>query len=253
MIARSQNEARSRGSTPDDDRVERPASTRVGGITRVLLASGVLGPPFFVAVFLIEEATRPDYNAMRSMVSELSLSDQGWQQIGNFLVTGTLVLAFSVGLRRVIHTEKGSALGSYLIGLFGAALIAAGLFVTDPGLGYPPGAPVGLSVVTWHGQLHALAGYVAFFSVPFACFGFARHFAAARERGWARYSLVSGVLGLALIPAFGIAANHGGPAGLFQRLAIVVDWSWVAMLALHVMWASLGNPSGDRSQVASED
>ena len=54
--------------------------------TRWLLAGGVIGPVLFVLVFLVEGATRPGYSAWRNFVSQLSLSDQGWEQVANFLI-----------------------------------------------------------------------------------------------------------------------------------------------------------------------
>lgn len=53
------------------------SNVRQDQITRWLLAGGVVGPPLFIAVFLIEGATRPGYSVWRNQVSELELSNQG--------------------------------------------------------------------------------------------------------------------------------------------------------------------------------
>ena len=45
--------------------------------TEFLLGCGVVGPLLFIIVFLIEGATRPGYNAWRTDVSYLALSNQG--------------------------------------------------------------------------------------------------------------------------------------------------------------------------------
>src|SRR6266508_2010580 len=109
--------------------------------TRWLLTGGVIGPVLFVVVFLVEGATRPGYDPMRMFVSLLSLSDLGWQQIANFVVSGALVLGGAVGLRRVFTEGPGSRWGPILIGVAGVGMMLAGVFVTDAGYGYPPGAP----------------------------------------------------------------------------------------------------------------
>src|SRR5690242_6865990 len=84
-------------------------------------------------------------------VSYLALSNQGWEQIANFLMCGSLCIAFAVGLRRIWLAGRGSVWGPLLIGLFGLGLLIAGVFVIDPGEGYPPGAPTsGSSLQTWH-------------------------------------------------------------------------------------------------------
>ena len=61
-------------------------------------------------------------------------------QMTNFIVCGALVLGFAIGLGRVLRTGRGSTWGPILLGIFGLCLIGAGLFVTDPLLGYPPRA-----------------------------------------------------------------------------------------------------------------
>jgi hypothetical membrane protein len=72
---------------------------------RALLRCGVIGPVFFTIAYLIEGATRADYDPLSNAVSELALGDQGWTQIANFLITGILFVAFAfaLGLRR--HRE----------------------------------------------------------------------------------------------------------------------------------------------------
>src|SRR5690348_11546920 len=92
-------------------------------VTRWLIAGGAIGPLLFILVFLLEGATRPDYSAWHHFVSQLSLSDQGWMQIVNFLVCGLLLLGFSLGLRRTLWPGKGSVWGPILLGVFGLGLI----------------------------------------------------------------------------------------------------------------------------------
>jgi hypothetical protein len=199
------------------------------------LACGAIGPLLFIVVFLIEGATRPGYSAWRHFVSLLSLGAQGWAQIANFIVCGILMLGFAVGLRQVLRPGAGSTWGPILLGIFGLCLIGAGLFVTDPVLGYPPGAP---STPTWHGALHVLLSLVAFVALTAACFVLARRFAGDPAwRGWAIYSIVSAILVVVFFVAADVAANVGpnAPAGLFQRLSIIIGWGWIALVALRLI------------------
>src|SRR5215467_7895699 len=117
--------------------------------TEFLLLCGVIGPLLFIVVLLIEGATRPGYSAIQTQGSYLALSNQGWEQIANFIVCGSLIIAFAVGLRRIWPTGRASVWGPLLIGLFGLGLVVAGVFVADPGGGYPPGAPVNGTPQTW--------------------------------------------------------------------------------------------------------
>src|ERR1051325_11589555 len=102
---------------------------------RQLLYAGVVGPLVFIVVFLIEGFTRLGYSQWRHYVSQLATGPGGWAQVANFLVCGTLVLAFVVALRGV----TGSVAAPVLLGLFAIGLLVAGVFSTDPALGYPPG------------------------------------------------------------------------------------------------------------------
>jgi hypothetical protein len=199
---------------------------------RLLLWAGVIGPLLFIAVFLVEGATRPDYDPVRFVVSSLSLSSQGWMQIANFIIAGSFVFAFSFGLRRVLHSGKGSTWGPILIGVVGIGLVASGLFVMDPPQGYPPGALVTTSV---HGTVHEILGALVFTAVPVACFVLARRFLVDPAwRGWAVYSIVTGVLLVILIVVMKVvqlSPDPNAPLGLVQRFFIIAGWVWISLVA----------------------
>ena len=211
-------------------------------VTRLLIGGGAIGPLLFVIVLLIEGATRPGYSAWHNYGSSLSLSDQGWMQITNFLVCGLLVLGFAIGLRQVFRTGRGSVWGPLLLGIFGLALIVAGLFVTDPSLGYPPGTHSN-GAQTLHGIIHGVAGLVTFSSLTLASFVMARRFAGDPVwKGWTLYSIVTGVLVISsFISSTAVSVLDergvlpGSPTGLLQRIGIVAGWSWIAFLAIRLL------------------
>ncbi len=209
--------------------------------TRLLLAGGAIGPPLFTAAYLVEGATRPGYDALRMAASSLSLSDQGWTQIISFIVCGSLILGFAVGLRHILNGGRGATWGPVLVGAVGAGLILAGVFVTDPALGYPPGTPPGPAVhTTLHGALHwVLGGFVVFGSLPAACFVFARRWASDPQRkGWAAYSVLTGLLVIGFFVAFAAASMHGGLAGLYERISLSFGMLWVALFAIRLLSSS---------------
>lgn len=199
-----------------------------------LLYAGAIGPPLFIVVFLIEGLTRPGYSAWRHYVSQLATGPGGWVQVTNFLVCGTLVIAFAVGLR--VATRSVAA--PILIGLFGIGLLVAGSFSTDPALGYPPGAPI---VHSTHGMIHGLAGLACFSLLPATAFVMAAWFARnGAPRRWMWYSLGVGAVMIATfiasttfstLDATGAVAN--APTGFFQRIAIITGWTWISMVAWH--------------------
>ena len=201
-----------------------------------LLYAGIVGPLLFIAVFLIEGATRPGYSAWRHYVSQLATGDGGWMQVLNFLVCGALVLVFALGLRFAIRGTRGSIGGPVLLGLFATALLVAGIFSTDPALGYPVGAA---QVHTAHGMIHGLAGLAAFTLLPAAAFVMAWHFAAEPSaRRWTRYSLAVGIVIVAMFIASTTVSTMdqlgtwpNAPTGFLQRIAIITGWTWIAMVA----------------------
>jgi hypothetical protein len=212
-------------------------------ITRWLLLCGVVGPPLFIVVFPIEGATRPGYSVWRNYVSDLALSDQGWEQIANFIVCGLLCIGFAVGLRRIWSAGRSAVWGPLLLGLFGLELVIAGMFVIDPGRGYPPGAPLKGDPQTLHGWVHGLNGLVLFNIVlPAATFVLARRFATEPgSRGWATYSWMTGALILLLSVLSTVSAplaENGvfpSPTGLIQRTQIIIGWTWIALVALRLL------------------
>ena len=222
--------------------IEHNQALNYSRMTKLLIVSGAIGPLLFIVVFLIEDATRSGYSPWHNFVSELSLSNQGWVQIANFLICGVLVLCFAFGLRQIFRSGKGSIWGPLLLGIFGLSLIIAGIFVTDPSLGYyPPGTSS--STQTLHGTIHGINAPLAFGSLTIAIFVLARRFASDPAwRGWALYSLITGIilvasfiasLTVAVLDEKGILPN--APVGLFERIAIILGWGWIALLAIRLL------------------
>lgn len=206
--------------------------------SRLLLAAGAVGPLLFILVFLVEGATRPAYRAWHMAVSSLSDGPLGWTQRVNFVVCGILMVCFAVGLKRALRTGKGATWGPILLGTFGLGLIGAGFFTTDPGLGYPPGA-VTPATPSVHGVLHAVISLVAFASLIAAGFVLARRFARDPAwHGWSLYSILtaSGFLVFLVLTSVATAsADPNSPAGVLQRIMIIIGWVWLALLAIQLL------------------
>ncbi len=206
---------------------------------RLLLACGVIAPLLNSVVILILGAIRPGYNAWIVPDSNLELGDGGWIQITNYIVTGALLLAFAIGMRLLLRTGRGSTWGPILLGIYGLTFIVTGIFVTDPVLGYPPGAS---SAPTVYGTLHNLFGQLQFISLIAACFVLARRDAAdPAKRGWVWYSLATGLLIAASDVAFVLTFKlwDGGPVGLIERIGIIGGGTWIALLAIRLMSRSV--------------
>lgn len=210
-----------------------------------LLYAGIVAPIAFIVVFLVEGATRPGYNPRLMFVSQLSTGPGGWVQVVNFLFMGVAMLAFALGLRVSTAGTRGSIGAPVLLSLFAVSMLVAGIFTTDPGLGYPVGAP---EVHTTHGTIHGFAGLSVFTFLPAACFVIAWHFWSAERAGrWTLYSvLVGAALVVLFFGGFAVGQVPGAPTGIYQRIAIITGWTWISMIAWHqlraVRAAGFGSP-----------
>ena len=186
---------------------------------RPLLWAGVVGPPLFVVVFLIDGLIHPAYNPVTDFVSELSRGELGWLQIINFLVFAAALLTFAVGIYWGARRGPGSVAGAALFALMGASLVVAGLAVTDAHTS---------TVQTPTGTLHNFSALPAFACLIAACFVFSRRFGGVMRA----YSIASGVFVLVFFFATFLVGTPFGIIGILQRILIIGGWAWITILAL---------------------
>lgn len=192
-------------------------------ITKSLLGYGVLAGPFYVVVSLTQALTRDGFDLTKHPWSVLANGDLGWIQTTNLIVTGLMVLAAAVGMRRLLKEGPGGTWGPALIGAFGLSMVAGGVFPADPVPGFPAhDGPVSLAIKnSVPGMLHFAFGGVGFVCFAIATFIIARRFAG---HGWALYSRITGV---AFLLSFGAMAL--GPAGILIFTAgVLAAFTWLA-------------------------
>lgn len=191
---------------------------------RALLASGAAAGPLYIAVGLGQILLRDGFDMRRHALSLMSNGPLGWVQITNFLLCGVLVIAGAIGVRRVLHPGRAGTWGPILLIGYGVGLIGAGIFVADPALGFPPGTALTGTTMSRHGLLHFVFGAIGFYALIAACLVFARRFLGEGRRGWAGYSIVTGI---GFFIAF--AAIASGPASPVVMLTFyaAVAWIWI--------------------------
>lgn len=210
-------------------------SQRDNALTLRLLKGGVLAGPVYVVVGLLQILFRPGFDIRRHALSLMSNGDLGWIQITSFIVTGLLVIAGAVGIRRALHPGRAGTWGPILLGLYGIGLIAAGLFVADPMDGFPPGTPAGPPVaMTWHGPLHFMAGGIGFIGLIGATLVFARRFVGLRQYGWAIFSVATGVLFLAGFANIASGSKEPWIVPVFTAV-VVLSWVWLSAVSAKLM------------------
>ena len=165
---------------------------------RNLLLCGIVAGPLFIALSLIQAFTRTGFDLARHPISLLGLGSLGWLQIANFVVSGVLYVLGAIGQRAALRSGRGRGGGPLFIGITGVGLIVAGLFTTDPGAGFPPGAAAGAPAMSWHGALHEVGFLLSFVGAIGACLVFARRYAALGRRAWAVAAVATVVAALVI-------------------------------------------------------
>ena len=220
-------------------RISQDETSRDAKLNRVLLLGGVVAGPLYVLVGAIEMLTRPGFDVTRHDLSLMSNGDWGWVHSSLLILTGLLTCACAGGMRRVLRGSRGGTSLPLLLGLYGLGLIGAGFFSADPALGFPPGTPADAHAVSWHGLLHFVSGGIGFLGLIGACFVLARRFAAQNLRGWAVYSVATGVIFFAAFAGIAVGSNSVGAITTFVILAftiaVVLGWAWVSAMAARLL------------------
>jgi hypothetical membrane protein len=216
-----------------------------------LLSCGVIGGPLFITASLAQAALVDGFDLRRQQISSLSLGEYGWVQVTNFVLTGLLIIAFAVGLRRAMPTGRGRRLIPVLFGIYGVAMILGGVFFDDPAFGFPPGTPQGPpATMSWHGAVHALGAVNAFVALIVASLAFAWRFASEANRWWAVCSAVSGIVA-------GVLVFSGDPGkegtGALLAAGCVVMAVWLTSIAVHFARNPTVPVTGEASKVAVHD
>jgi hypothetical protein len=210
-------------------------------LTRALLRCGVTAGPAFLATALTAGALRKDYRQLRHPVSSLALGPGGRVQVTNFLVTGGLYLGDAIGLARSAGAHRESKAVPMLIGSAAVGLIGAGVFVTDPISGYPPGTPDQLAENTRTGWLHDIFSMPTFLGLPAAAAVEAGHAWRRGDRVWAGYSAGSAAVSLIMFvlatAGFAQQPRLVDRAGLNQRIAVGTVFGWLTALAFRRLQA----------------
>ncbi|GAB4048580.1 DUF998 domain-containing protein [Catellatospora paridis] len=214
-----------------------PAATPLAGAppgtrgTDALLAAGVVAGPLFLVATVVQFAAKTGVDPRIHPLSMLSLGAAGWLQITNFVVAGVLVLASAAGLRRALRGGPACTWGPGLIGAYGVALLAGGVFIVDPGMGYPVGAPDGPPAqLTWHGTLHVFASPLMGVALVAATFVFGRRFRRTGRQAWAvaGHAVAAAYAGLTVV---GIAL----PDYRLMLAGGAISWLWASAVTARLI------------------
>lgn len=205
--------------------------------TRVRLRCGVAAGPFFLAVLLAQHLFRPGFELGTHAISLLARGEGGWTQIVAFVCAGALAIIAGTGIREVL-TDRPGKVACVLVILVGAGLIGTGVFIVDPGYGFPPDGPPPATTWSWHGVLHDVGTAVALNSAIAAA-----AVLAWRARRRADWPAVAAHAGVAVAGAV-LAWQPGPGVPLGQALSAVLLTLWLSGLCLALL-RQLPKDTGD--------
>lgn len=213
----------------------------LNGVFQSRLGFGVVVGPFYLTVGLIQAFVRDGFQFSRHALSHLANGSGGWVQTANFVLSGAMVIAASVGIARVLRPHSRAT--SWFLAAFGMSMLIAAAFPPDPVYGFPPGTPeTDPTTVSTSGLIHFAAGALGFTAFGISALLAARALARRNDSFYSRVSLLSGLA--VLIGFFGggaFSSNSSGIAGIW--FSVVVGWAWLAALSLHLHRVSTAKSS----------
>ena len=192
--------------------------------------AGIVGPIVLVVGDLTASLSTPNYSLVSNSISSLALTPIGWLQTIGFLVMGLLLEIFIAGLLFNIHRARGFHLSIGILIFCGFGLLLIGAFRMDP-TGAPP---------TIEGIIHSATAYALSWSFPIAILLLTPSLKS--DRNWKNifvYTLVAGVLALALATVLLCLPDQASWFGLYERILLANVMIWVEVVAVQLLRLSL--------------
>jgi hypothetical membrane protein len=194
------------------------------------------GPIAFTLAWLIGGLVQDEYSLRREEISALAATDAqyAWIMIIGFVLLGAGTVALAAGLASTLR-YRSTVIGSILLMIAGVGLVVAGLARTDCSEKLPTCvARIDAGEVSWHHQVHDNVSVIVFLTLIAAPLVFARVF--GRDDSWRplrTYSIVTGVLGFALLVLY-VIASAGTWNGLAQRTFVSALFLWIAVVGFRL-------------------
>ncbi|SDL43396.1 DUF998 domain-containing protein [Kriegella aquimaris] len=196
---------------------------------RFLGLAGVAGPVLFICTTIIAASLSSDYNHISHFISELGATGTHTEQLMNFagfVPSGILIALFGIALLLHLTKKPIHIIGSTLLIVFGTGMAIAGLFSCDQGC--PPDGSLE-SII--HDRVSAITFMSAITGILLLGFSFNRTSAFEKFR---RYSVITGILSLALLLIMISSFESRNLTGLWQRLLLLSLFLWTSRIGLHI-------------------
>lgn len=200
-------------------------------VISVLALAGIAGPIIFAAGAFVHSLLRPDHSLVAHPISALAAGSSGWIQNVNFLLFGSLMIAYAVGLHLSMRPSRAGGVGFMFLVLSGIGLMWAGLFPATDATGAFQGDRL----------LHLPGFIMTFLGAGLGLIVMSRRIAAdPRWRSFANYALATGITMLVLfLVGGGLVRPPGAPLhawfGIFQWVLLAVWFPCTMVLAFRLL------------------
>lgn len=191
---------------------------------------GVLGPIIFTVIVIVAATMQPGYSHTQNFISELGATgakNAALMNYAGFVIGGLLIATLGFALIKILPRERLTIVASVLVCLFGVGVATSGIISCD--LGCPQGTGTSANIV------HNTIAPIAFLCLITASmiFGFCWR-SEIELRNLAVYSLATGVVALGLLALLASSLEARVLTGLWQRLLLLVLFSWCIIVALRI-------------------
>jgi hypothetical membrane protein len=199
---------------------------------RARAACGLVGPAAFTAAWAIATARQPGYSLANEHISGLAAPDAHAPGVmtAGFVALGASTIVFASQLERRLGGSRPAGVGPLLLGLSGAATIAAGVLRRDRMSNYPmPGLPP--APPSWRNDGHDAASVIGHLAAGAGMLALAARF--TREPGWGRLAapvVATVATSSGLMAAFARDVTRPGN-GIVQRVGISVPVAAMGAIA----------------------
>ncbi|MGH3650031.1 MAG: DUF998 domain-containing protein [Acidimicrobiia bacterium] len=200
-------------------------------VTRSLLGWGVVAGIFYLIVGVTHALLRDGFSFPDHPLSLLMLGDFGWVQRTNLILSGLMVVAAAIGFKRAMKPDRRGTRTGVALGIYGLALIGAGIFAPDPVAGFPESSST--AQATTSGVLHLAFGGIGFIALATATLFMAGWFSDRGETSQATRSRLTGfVILLGFLGGAALATSTVGVTLLW--VAVLAGWSWLTVTSVHI-------------------
>jgi len=213
---------------------------------RLLLGRlAVVGPIAFTVAWVAAGLAQDEYSLRREDISALAALDaqKPWFMIAGFLLLGVGIVALAIGLGGALEGRR-AVTGAILVAIAGIGIIVAGLARNDCSSELDACVErIDAGNVSWHHSTHDLVSGVVFLSLVAATLVLARVFRGHESwRDLRIYSIVTGLLGLALLIMF-VTEVASSWNGIVQRIFVSVLFLWIALLGARLIRLARAQPT----------